>query len=76
MGASIAILLISGSLRAGSTNTAALRTAQAITSSRVTTVLYGGMLRMFDETRARRFYIDYLSCNVDWEHRFDGAGPL
>ncbi|MGI8595882.1 MAG: NADPH-dependent FMN reductase [Thermoleophilaceae bacterium] len=42
-GAPIAILLISGSLRAGSTNTAALRTAQAVVPDAVTTVLYGGM---------------------------------
>jgi NAD(P)H-dependent FMN reductase len=37
------ILLISGSLRAGSTNTAVLRTAQAIAPDGIETVLYEGM---------------------------------
>ena len=37
------ILLISGSLRASSTNTAVLRTARAVASDAITTVLYGGM---------------------------------
>ena len=34
------------------------------------------ILRIFDEARAREFYVDYLGCGVDWEHRFDGEGPL
>lgn len=37
------ILLVSGSTRAGSTNTAALRTAQALAPDGVTAVLYGGL---------------------------------
>jgi chromate reductase, NAD(P)H dehydrogenase (quinone) len=37
------VLLVSGSLRAGSTNTAMLRTAQAVAPEGVTTVLYNGM---------------------------------
>ncbi|MGZ6705601.1 MAG: NADPH-dependent FMN reductase [Solirubrobacteraceae bacterium] len=37
------VLLISGSLRDGSTNTAALRTAQAVAPDGVQTELYGGM---------------------------------
>jgi catechol 2,3-dioxygenase-like lactoylglutathione lyase family enzyme len=34
------------------------------------------ILRIFDEARARDFYVDYLGFGVDWEHRFDGRGPL
>lgn len=34
------------------------------------------IMRIFDETRAREFYVDYLGFTVDWEHRFDGQGPL
>jgi chromate reductase, NAD(P)H dehydrogenase (quinone) len=37
------ILFVSGSLRDGSTNTAVLRTAQALAPAGVRTVLYGGM---------------------------------
>jgi chromate reductase len=40
------ILLISGSLRDGSTNTAVLRTASALAPAGVTPVLYGGMTRL------------------------------
>jgi NAD(P)H-dependent FMN reductase len=39
----IAILLVSGSLREGSTNTALLRTARAMTPEGVVTLLYEGM---------------------------------
>jgi len=34
------------------------------------------IMRIFDERRAREFYVDYLGFAVDWEHRFDGQGPL
>lgn len=34
------------------------------------------ILRIFDEVRAREFYVGYLGFEVDWEHRFDGRGPL
>jgi len=40
------ILLVSGSLRAGSTNTAVLQTARALALGGATTVLYGGMDRL------------------------------
>ena len=39
----VAILLVSGSLRAGSTNTALLRTAQSMTPEGIQTLLYDGM---------------------------------
>jgi len=34
------------------------------------------ILRMFDEAKARAFYVDYLGFAVDWEHRFDPDAPL
>ncbi len=34
------------------------------------------ILRIFDVERAREFYVGYLGLAVDWEHRFDGEGPL
>ena len=40
------ILLVSGSLRSGSTNTAVLRTAVAVAPAGVTTVLYDGLDRL------------------------------
>ncbi len=34
------------------------------------------ILRIFDETRAREFYMDFLGFSVDWEHRFEEDLPL
>ena len=34
------------------------------------------LLRIFDEAKAREFYIDYLGFKVDWEHRFESGLPL
>ena len=34
------------------------------------------ILRMFDLTATKRFYVDYLGCSIDWEHGGDGDGPL
>jgi extradiol dioxygenase family protein len=33
------------------------------------------VLRMFDLAATRRFYCDYLGCNVDWQEG-DGDGPI
>ena len=34
------------------------------------------ILRIFDEAKAREFYVDFLGFNVDWEHRFEPGLPL
>lgn len=34
------------------------------------------ILRMFDEAKAREFYVDFLGFKVDWEHRFEPGAPL
>ena len=34
------------------------------------------ILRIFDEIKAREFYIDFLGFQVDWEHRFEEGLPL
>lgn len=34
------------------------------------------ILRSFDETKAKEFYVDFLGFSVDWEHRFDDNAPL
>ncbi len=34
------------------------------------------ILRIFDEPKARAFYLDYLGFQVDWEHRFEESLPL
>ena len=34
------------------------------------------ILRILDETKAREFYVGFLSFSIDWEHRFDDNFPL
>ncbi|OWR29870.1 glyoxalase/bleomycin resistance/extradiol dioxygenase family protein [Saccharibacillus sp. O23] len=34
------------------------------------------ILRIFDENKARAFYVDYLGFTVDFEHRFEEGMPL
>jgi uncharacterized glyoxalase superfamily protein PhnB len=34
------------------------------------------ILRIFDEAKAKEFYVDFLGFNVDWEHRFEPGLPL
>ena len=34
------------------------------------------VLRMFDEAKAKAFYLDYLGFVVDWEGRFNPTAPL
>ncbi len=34
------------------------------------------ILRVFDESKTREFYIDFLGFSIDWEHRFEDDLPL
>lgn len=34
------------------------------------------ILRIFDEAKARQFYVDFLGFAVDWTHRFEDGLPL
>ena len=34
------------------------------------------ILRIFDEAKAREFYVDFLGFTVDFEHRFEPGAPL
>lgn len=34
------------------------------------------ILRIFDVPRAREFYVDWLGCSIDFEHRFEPDSPL
>lgn len=34
------------------------------------------ILRIFDEAKAREFYIDFLGFTVDWQHRFEPGLPV
>lgn len=34
------------------------------------------VFRIFDENRAKEFYVDYLGFVIQWEHRFEDGLPL
>lgn len=34
------------------------------------------IFRIFDEEKARGFYLGFLDCALDWEHRFHPGAPL
>lgn len=34
------------------------------------------ILRIFDEVKAKEFYVDFLGFKIDWEHRFEPGLPL
>lgn len=34
------------------------------------------IIRIFDEARAKAFYLDFLGMNLDWEHRFESDFPV
>jgi catechol 2,3-dioxygenase-like lactoylglutathione lyase family enzyme len=34
------------------------------------------IIRIFDEARARDFYLGFLGMTLDWEHRFEAGMPL
>jgi catechol 2,3-dioxygenase-like lactoylglutathione lyase family enzyme len=34
------------------------------------------IVRIFDEAKAREFYVGFLGFSVDWEHRFAADAPL
>jgi uncharacterized glyoxalase superfamily protein PhnB len=34
------------------------------------------ILRIFDEAKAKEFYLDFLGFTLDWEHRFEAGLPL
>lgn len=34
------------------------------------------VFRVFDESKAKEFYVDFLGFTVEWEHRFEDGLPL
>jgi uncharacterized glyoxalase superfamily protein PhnB len=34
------------------------------------------ILRIYDEAKAKEFYVDFLGFAVEWEHRFEDGTPL
>ncbi|WP_126455705.1 glyoxalase superfamily protein [Sulfuriflexus mobilis] len=34
------------------------------------------IIRIFDERKAKEFYLGFLGMNLDWEHRFEAGFPI
>jgi hypothetical protein len=34
------------------------------------------VFRIYSEEKAREFYLGFLGCKVDWEHRFEPQAPI
>jgi uncharacterized glyoxalase superfamily protein PhnB len=34
------------------------------------------ILRIFNKTKAKEFYVDFLGFTIDWQHRFENGLPL
>lgn len=34
------------------------------------------ILRIFDVTKAKEFYVDFLGFKIEWEHQFEGVSPV
>ncbi|MEQ9547867.1 MAG: glyoxalase superfamily protein [Marinobacter sp.] len=34
------------------------------------------IIRIFDESKAKEFYLDFLGMSLDWEHRFEPGFPI
>ncbi|VVN72133.1 hypothetical protein PS712_00484 [Pseudomonas fluorescens] len=57
-------------------NTASAMLPQENTQPAITFDKAIPILRMFDETKAREFYLDFLGFSVEFEHRFEADLPL
>ena len=34
------------------------------------------IIRIFDEAKAKEFYVEFLGMSLDWEHRFEAGFPI
>ncbi len=34
------------------------------------------IIRIFDEAKAKEFYLEFLGMSLDWEHRFESSFPI
>lgn len=73
---SAALELVAQQLGYKDWNTAAARLAPANATPRVRFDKPIPILRMFDETKAREFYLGFLGFSVEFEHRFEADLPL
>jgi hypothetical protein len=47
-----------------------------MSTSKITMKSTTPILRIFDEEKAKEFYLKFLEFKLDWEHRFEDDLPL
>lgn len=57
-------------------NVLAAATKGAVPSDNIRFGQTSPVIRVFDEAKAREFYLDFLGFTLDWEHRFGDNFPL
>ena len=72
----IALELVARQLGYKDWNTASARLPEQNAAPAVTFDRPIPILRMFDEAKAREFYLDFLGFSVEFEHRFEADLPL
>lgn len=73
---STALELVAQQLGYKDWNTASAMLADESTLPAITFEKSIPILRIFDEAKAREFYVDFLGFNVEFEHRFEPTLPL
>ncbi|MDO7930421.1 glyoxalase superfamily protein [Pseudomonas sp. KFB-139] len=73
---SAALELVAQQLGYKDWNTASALLAQSTPQPAITFEKPIPILRMFDEAKAREFYLDFLGFSVEFEHRFEADLPL
>ena len=73
---STALELVAQQLGYKNWNTASALLLQETTPTAITFESPIPILRMFDEAKAREFYLDFLGFHVEFEHRFEAGLPL
>lgn len=73
---SVALEIVAQQLGYKDWNTASAGLAHEVNGPAITLKKAIPILRMFDEAKAREFYLDFLGFSVEFEHRFEADLPL
>ena len=73
---SVALEMVAQQLGYKDWNTASAALPHGLTGSEIKLEKAIPILRMFDEAKAREFYLDFLGFSVEFEHRFEADLPL
>jgi hypothetical protein len=73
---SVALEIVAAQYGLDNWNVLAAQSRDAASVDNVRFVQTCPVMRIFDEAKAKEFYIDFLGFGLDWEHRFGDKFPL